>query len=265
MTEIVNYGVGGSPFDALRRVDAQGEHWSGRELQPHLGYLRWEDFNHTIERAQLAARNAGITEAQFVQVTQLRDVPNTNLGPQTRMDYRLTRYACYLVAMNGDPRKPEIAAAQTYFAVKTREAETRLSVPGSFADALELAAKQQRALEAAAAKVAELEPQAEKFQQWQTSEDTVYVVEWAKTIGLTQQEAFAALRECGVLFKQTHEGDDHYLRATFNMPKRGFEKYFVIIDEWLPGPRRFAKVPKLTAEGQVVLAELLLEKGWIAG
>jgi hypothetical protein len=50
----------------------------------------------------------------------------------------------------------------------------------------------------------------------------------------------------------------------FNVPKRGFEQYFVLVDEYLPGPRRWTKVPKITAEGQVVLAELLVEQGWIA-
>jgi hypothetical protein len=53
------------------------------------------------------------------------------------------------------------------------------------------------------------------------------------------------------------------MRAAFNVPKRGYERYFVLVDEWLPGPGRWAKIPKITAEGQVVLAELLVEQGWL--
>jgi phage antirepressor YoqD-like protein len=130
-------------------------------------------------------------------------------------------------------------------------------VPQTFAEALELAARQQREIEGAKAQIAELAPAAEQYHRWQFSGDTVYIVEWAKSIGLTQQEAFNALRELGVLFKQQHES------VAFNVPKRGWERYFQLVDEFLPGPRRWTKVPKITAEGQVVLAELLLEHGWI--
>lgn len=132
-------------------------------------------------------------------------------------------------------------------------------VPQSFAEALELAAAQARELEAASAHIAELEPAAEQFHKWQVSEDAVHVVEWAKTIHLTQKEAFEALREMGVLFKQQHEG------AAFNVPKRGFEKYFDLVDEYLPAARRWVKVPLIKPEGQVVLAEMLIEHGWISG
>lgn len=112
--------------------------------------------------------------------------------------------------------------------------------------------------EAAERKVLELEPAAQQFYRWQFSGDTVYVVEWAKSIGLTQPKAYEALRELGVMFKQRHEG------TAFNLPKLGYEKYFEMVDEWVEGLRHYVKVPKITAEGQVVLAELLLENDWIA-
>lgn len=131
-------------------------------------------------------------------------------------------------------------------------------LPQTYAEALRAYADEVEARELADAKVAELEPAAEQYHRWQTSPDTVYVVEWAKTIGLTQAEAFKALRECEVLFRQQHEG------AAFNVPKRAYERYFVLVDEYLPGPARWTKVPKITAEGQIVLAELLLDHGWIA-
>lgn len=259
MTELDSYS-GQSPFEAIRRLDARGagEHWSARDLQPPLGYDTWRRFEDVIDRAKAACANSGRdVTSHFADA--VKD-PLPGQPGSASADYRLSRYACYLIAMNGDPRKPAIAAAQTYFAVKTREAElAQAAIPRSFAEALELAAVQQREIERAQAKVAELEPQAEQYRKWQISPDTVHVVEWAKTIGLTQREAYEALRELGVLFKQQHEG------VAFNVPKRGYEQYFDMVDEWLPGPRRWVKVSKITAEGQVVLAELLLEKGWIAG
>lgn len=111
-----------SPFDALRREDGQGEHWLARDLMRPLGYARWDGFEDAIDRAKASASATGVDVlAAFSQVIQLRNAGN--LGDQERCDYRLSRYAAYLVAMNGDPRKPEIAAAQQYFAIKTREAE----------------------------------------------------------------------------------------------------------------------------------------------
>lgn len=112
-------------FDLLRQTRADGsEFWSARDLMGPLGYDRWENFAAAIERAKAAAQNQGIDAADaFPQVTQVRDAGN--LGVQRRADVELSRFAAYLVAMNGDPRKPEIAAAQSYFAVKTRQAETQ--------------------------------------------------------------------------------------------------------------------------------------------
>lgn len=137
------------------------------------------------------------------------------------------------------------------------------AVPQTFAEALELAAKQQREIEAAEAKIAELEPAAEQFTRWQVSEDTVYIVEWAKPLGMTQQGAYEALRECGVLFKQTRPDVDSG-RTAFNVPKVGYEKYFDTVIEFLPGPRKWVPVLKVRPEGQVALAELLIEQGWVS-
>lgn len=113
-----------SLFDSIKKVDDSGnEYWSARDLCNVLQYSSWQMFDKTIERAKESMANAGFNVA--LQVNP--DIKLQNRGDrgatQEVKDYRLTRYACYIIAMNGDPRKPEIAAAQTYFAVKTRQAE----------------------------------------------------------------------------------------------------------------------------------------------
>jgi predicted GIY-YIG superfamily endonuclease len=111
-----------SPFDVVRRVDEDGEYWSARELMPLLGYAKWQRFEHAIDRAISAAKNTGTYSGwEFSKVSQPTSAGN--LGPQERADYLLSRYAAYLVAVNGDPSKPEISAARVYFATKTREAD----------------------------------------------------------------------------------------------------------------------------------------------
>lgn len=140
----------GSPFDGIRREDEQGEWWSARELMPLLGYSRWESFDDAVSRASVSAANAGVDGDHFRGVPRV--IEGGRWGTQTVQDYRLTRYGAYLVAMNGDPRKPEIAAAQTYFAVRTREAEVRPALPQDLPTALrawadEVEARQRAELE----------------------------------------------------------------------------------------------------------------------
>lgn len=166
MTDIASVSRGGNPFDDIARTDSAGNHyWSARELMPLLGYDKWERFADTVERAKASASNSGTSDVdtQFVQVTQLPGAGN--LGPKERVDYRLTRYACYLVAMNGDPRKSEIAAAQTYFAVRAREAETTRS-----GDDLDLIQNMLDAVRADRQRLAAVEASAEYAEQ--TAEET---------------------------------------------------------------------------------------------
>lgn len=111
-------------FDDIIHVseDAEIEFWYARELQPLLGYARWENFELVIKKAKAACENAGGNiEDHFRDVTKMIKLAKN--AEREVKEYTLTRYACYLIAQNGDPRKDEIAFAQSYFAVQTRKQE----------------------------------------------------------------------------------------------------------------------------------------------
>lgn len=98
------------------------EFWFARDLQNLLGYVEWRKFERTINRAMEACKNSGGSiEDHFVGAAKMIDLAK---GAKREVgDYALTRYACYLIAQNGDPRKEEIAFAQSYFAIQTRKQE----------------------------------------------------------------------------------------------------------------------------------------------
>lgn len=110
-----------SPFDSIRHFNEHGvEIWMARDLMPLLGYSKWVDFKPAIERAKASCENTGNPVSEQFSGSILK---TTRKGGRPQEDLKLSRYAAYLVAMNSDPRKVEVAAAQSYFATKTREAE----------------------------------------------------------------------------------------------------------------------------------------------
>ncbi len=112
-----------SQLDALRKVHSnQREYWMARDLMSVLGYLKWDNFQAVISKAKMACESAGIDPSnQFLDIK--KPVPSGSGTMTERADCFLSRYACYLVAMNGDSSKPQVGMAQTYFAVQTRRQE----------------------------------------------------------------------------------------------------------------------------------------------
>ena len=120
-TELMKYSD--QTFEDIKHINEYGqEYWLARELQPMLGYNSWRRFSDAIERAKLACKNSGYeVDEQFADAVKTSPMPKG--GIRELEDFMLSRYACYLIVMNGDPRKEIIAVGQTYFAVKTRQQE----------------------------------------------------------------------------------------------------------------------------------------------
>jgi len=109
-------------FEQFAHNEDDLEYWLARDLQKLLGYEKWENFSKVIEKAKQACLNSKVVvEDHFLDVRKMVTVGSG--APRNIDDIKLTRYACYLIAQNGDPRKTEIAFAQTYFAVQTRKQE----------------------------------------------------------------------------------------------------------------------------------------------
>ncbi|WP_334023929.1 BRO family protein [Nocardia terpenica] len=114
-----------SVFDDIKQIRPDGsEYWSARDLMPLLGYDKWQNFEAAIDRTRAAIHNQNMPVTSHVTDAG-KLVQRSQGGSTAKADFELSRFACYLVAMNGDPRKPEVAAAQAYFAARTREAEVR--------------------------------------------------------------------------------------------------------------------------------------------
>ncbi len=110
-------------FEAIKKVRDDGtEYWTARELCAALQYKKWENFDKVIDRAKLACKNSGHEILNhFPEVRKMVEIGSNTT--RELLDYELSRYACYLIVQNGDPRKEVIALGQTYFAIQTRRQE----------------------------------------------------------------------------------------------------------------------------------------------
>lgn len=121
MNEIKEYTE--KMFDNIKHIDEFGnEYWLARELQKVLEYKRWDKFNNVINNAKIACKKSNYEcEEHFSQVGKMIELAKE--AKRTILDYKLSRYACYLIVQNADPKKEVVALGQTYFAIQTRKME----------------------------------------------------------------------------------------------------------------------------------------------
>ncbi len=121
MNEIKEYNK--TVFEDIKHIDEYGnEYWLARELQIALDYKKWQKFINVIENAKMACEQSKfITDDHFTQVGKMVDIGSKT--SRSIVDYKLSRYACYLIVQNSDPRKEVVALGQTYFAIQTRKQE----------------------------------------------------------------------------------------------------------------------------------------------
>ena len=110
-------------LEALRKIDEHGvEYWTARELMEVLGYTKWQNFEEVVKKAQIACMESGQdVHNHFTDVSKMVIIGSSIV--RRVKDWNIDRYACYLIAQNGDPKKPQIAQPQTYFAIQTRKQE----------------------------------------------------------------------------------------------------------------------------------------------
>lgn len=242
-----------SPFDALREIDEYGrEYWSARRLQPLMGYEKWERFLGVIERAIRSAENTGTYSDQ--EFSQIRESSGGH-GPG-RLDYRLSRTAAYSVAMNGDPNKPQVAAAQAYFNQQTQRAEvmqmpTHAQALRGWATELEAReAAEQRAKELAAVNEV-LAPKAGKWDEFLGAEGLIGMRETADLFRVAVNPFTAWLVEARVFRRATSENG-----GGRNLPRKSYQDagLFVVKMEMHGG--RLRPVAYVTAKGLDLIDDL---------
>lgn len=240
-----NYGPPKSPFDEVRHEHQDGtEYWSARDLMSMMGYPSWQHFKPAIERAKASA------EAQKADVTSLFTVNREKSGGgRPREDVHLTRFAAYLVAMNGDARKPEVAAAQAYFAVQTRRAETGQAIHPAELTRLEVLHMALESEEARLAAEAErdalaqrnqiIEPKASAYDHFLDAKGALGFTDVARILGIGRNTMLARLRDEKILMSG---------QAVRNVPYQQYAKYFLVratgsrLSDGTPHARRRAYV-----------------------
>ena len=196
-----------SQLDQLKVITlTDGEVWSARDLMPFAGYADWRNWTKAINRAVASVNASGLNAADhFVGVTKMIET-----GKSARReveDVELTRYACYILFQNADGAKPEVAAAQQYFAIQTRKQEVAptLTEDEIVAQALSITTNRVKALEA---KVTELEPKADAWDGLASGTGTYAVADAAKMlnqVGIVtgRDRLFQFMHELGWVYRQS--------------------------------------------------------------
>lgn len=264
MTNVIKFGPGTAPFDSIKRVREDGtEFWPARDLMPLMGYSAWRNFNVPMCRAMTAAENQG--HDRTMHFAGSRKVVAS--GP-AQEDVELTKFAAYLTAMNGDPNKPEVAAAQAYFAVQTHVAEVAApAIPQTYSEALRAAAdatdraeleaaraaeqqkiadQRQRAIEAQAPKVAKADAHSAS-KEWKGRQEFAREVQhWGRRWGyrILHESVYELLRRKKMLIAGNRRDRNH---ATALAEERGWATTEKGTDEKTGRPW---KVARLSPKGQ---------------
>ena len=129
MTNEITPSAPHKDFESIKKLDENGiEYWEARELLPILGYEKWQNAEEVVGRAARACINSGQdVDNHFTKLSKMVKIGSNTV--REVVNYKLDRYACYLIAQNGDPKKQEIAMAQTYFAIQTRRQEIFEQLP----------------------------------------------------------------------------------------------------------------------------------------
>ena len=161
-------------FEDIKHTKSDGrEFWCARELAPVLDYTKWENFSKVIKRAMIACENSG--HSILDDFPEVRKIVSAGATSKPINDYELSRYACYLIVQNGDPRKPVIALGQTYFAIQTYRQE--------LADRFNLLSEERRRLVVRG-----------DVRQWNQ-----LLAETAREAGVITQEEFAIFQNAGYM------------------------------------------------------------------
>lgn len=227
-----------SPFDGIMLLDHKGEErWSARDLQQLMGYEQWRQFDDVVRRAKQTVNASGLDERDHFAGSR-KVITGGRWGRQEVDDYRLTRFGAYQVALAGDGRKPEVAAAKTYFAVRTREAElAQPNVPdiSTSQGVLEMASiLHTTALQLVRTEL-ELEqakPKVEAFEHWQEEKDNVRLRQVAKDIGIKESELRSRLIDDRYVFPYPHPEDPRRTQYDVYAERNGGR--FAFVRESLP-------------------------------
>lgn len=220
-----------SPLDAGRTPCPQGgeDRWSARWLMGQMGYSAWQNFEPIMERAKTAAHSEGFNVRILFMQTHEKS------GGRPQVDYLVTRFAAYLIAMNGQPSKPEVAAAQTYFAVRTREAELSAAPPAlTGADLFAHAVLEaQKMLATKDEQIAELAPKAEFYDELMQADGTYSWQATANMLGWGRNVMLRELRRLGVV-----QGN--------RLPYRRYAHHFKVIPGTYTHPKSGDEIPTAT-------------------